>query len=291
VPVSNIQYPISHSLFVPYWSLNNLTYPSNEEGLILSETKELALSFPKGLTPTNERINSFVYFGLSSLTDGSINKSDAGYLQLPVFSRFVSDLTTSTDSDLPRVTTRGPTLSETKGLTPTILSIRMLDPSINESILENETKQSTLISEIIDIAKENNFSEILLDLEMSATLPTDKLTQQINSFVVYFSKECAKNNLTFSITLYGDIFYRNRPYDVKTLVKYVNHIYIMAYDFHKSKGNPGPNFPLSGKEKYGYDIKTMINDFLIIVPNEKITFVLGMYGYEWTVDEREPTKA
>jgi spore germination protein YaaH len=99
--------------------------------------------------------------------------------------------------------------------------------------------------------------------------------------------------------IYGDFQYRNRPYDLKILGKIADKILLMAYDFHKSGGEPGPNFPFdSGSQhspslrarpsniNYGYDFKTMISDVLSVVPKEKIEVVFGMYGYDWTLNEQ-----
>lgn len=262
-PLSTIHYPISQSLFVPSWSLPNHTQVPTEF-TIPCPTNNQSLPSNYQLRTNQCSVNNLVFFGISPLSDGSINTSDDSYIKLPTF------ISLTSNSQL-----------------LTTLTVRMLDPAVNEPILKDESKQSMLISESIKIGKENKFNGILLDLEMSSTLPTNILIQEINSFVVYFSKECKKNNLNFSITLYGDTFFRNRPYDVKTIGQYADQIYIMAYDFHKAKGSPGPNFPLTGKEKYGYDFKTMVNEFLQNVLSEKLTFVFGMYGYEWTVDEKK----
>lgn len=89
------------------------------------------------------------------------------------------------------------------------------------------------------------------------------------------------------MTIYGDTFYRKRPYDIKSIGSSLDELMIMAYDFSKSYGEPGPNFPHEGQEQYGYDLKTMIEDFANLVPREKLTVIFGMYGYDWTVDDKE----
>jgi spore germination protein len=58
---------------------------------------------------------------------------------------------------------------------------------------------------------------------------------------------------------------------------------IMAYDFHKSYGEPGTNFPYE-------DFKKMINDYLEFVPAEKLTIIFGMYGYDWTLKDGKPLR-
>ena len=62
---------------------------------------------------------------------------------------------------------------------------------------------------------------------------------------------------------------------------------VMAYDFHKAGGgSPGPNFPLAGKETYGYDLQKMTDDFLQFVPAQKLAIIFGLFGYDWTVDKQ-----
>lgn len=58
----------------------------------------------------------------------------------------------------------------------------------------------------------------------------------------------------------------------------------MAYDLQKSYGEPGPNFSYEDKNKYGYDFKKMVEDFKGKAESEKITVILGMYGYDWTLN-------
>ncbi|MDP3941549.1 MAG: glycosyl hydrolase family 18 protein, partial [bacterium] len=134
----------------------------------------------------------------------------------------------------------------------------------------------------VTTAKEYGFSGVVLDLELSA-LPFDSLVKQVSSFAEAFAKDTSQNNLDFAMILYGDTFYRVRPFDLKTLAKIVPSFYVMAYDFHKAGGNPGPNFPFSGKETYGYDYQTMVDNFLEYVSPEKLTIIYGMYGYDWEI--------
>lgn len=202
----------------------------------------------------------YIYFGVSPTSEG-INQQDAGYLRLEQFMASVP-----------------------KGKN-TYLTVRMLDDKASFAILKDSAKQSSIIFETIDLAKTHNFDGIVLDLELSA-LPFDSLIQQINTFVKELSLATKKENMTLSMTLYGDTFYRIRPFDVKTLAGSVDQVMIMAYDLHKANGNPGPNFPLSGKETYGYDYSQLTNQFSAAMPPEKLTVIFGLFGYDWQVDEK-----
>lgn len=202
--------------------------------------------------------DTLIYFGIEGGTNG-INISEEGYSGL---GRFI----------------------EYAGEKEKLLTVRLLNFESNSEILRSENLQSRIISESMSIAKEYGFSGIVLDLEMQG-LPFESLINRITEFNKNFSTSSKKNNLSFSTLVYGDVYHRIRPYDVKILGETANRVFVMSYDFSKSRGNPGPNFPLSGAEEYGYDFKTMVSDFKKEVPVSKLTFVFGMFGYEWPVDE------
>lgn len=204
-----------------------------------------------------------VYFGITSTRSG-INKFDQGYLNI----------------------------SDYNELFPTgekLLAVRTLNSDLNLAILEDPNTQESIISGAIETAQENGFSGVVLDFELSGLSGffNEEVPGQINDFVTKFSQNVKQNNLYFAVTIYGDVFYRKRPFDVGTLANHVDEVMIMAYDFSKSKGEPGPNFPLNGREKYGYDLKAMLQDFLAVAPAEKLSVIFGMYGYDWTVDEKK----
>ncbi len=128
-------------------------------------------------------------------------------------------------------------------------------------------------------------SGIVLDLEIAA-LPFQDRVSEINDFVEFFYTKAKEANIKMALALYGDLFYRRRPYDLSFLNSHCDEIMIMAYDFHKSNGEPGPNFPFGGK-KYDYNFQEMIDDYLKFIPPQKLTVIFGMYGYDWRVDEKK----
>lgn len=204
--------------------------------------------------------DSLIYFGIAADTDGII-RNEAGYENIDQFMALGS-------SDQKK-----------------FLAVRMIDAALNSKILNNKEIGEKIIDDSIEIAKEKYFDGIVLDFEMNA-LGFDSVIQGISRFYEQFSKKTKDAKLDFWITLYGDTFYRGRPYDVKRIALVSDEILIMAYDFHKSRGNPGPNFPMEGKNRYGYDFETMITDFLSVVKKDKLTVVFGMYGYNWTIDAK-----
>lgn len=143
-----------------------------------------------------------------------------------------------------------------------------------------------ITQEKIILLQRFNFEGIVLDLEVSG-LPTEQKVTEINNFVEDFFRKIKEAGFKTAVAVYGDTFFRKRPYDLKFISGLTSEVMIMAYDFSKSYGEPGPNFPFEGKQKYGYDFKTMIDDFLKWVPKEKLSVIFGMYGYDWQVDEKK----
>ena len=226
-------------------------------------------SFDSGNSDFSE-YDSLIYFGIAPNYEG-INKQEDGYKGLPAF------------------------IENSEGKKK-FLTLRMIDYDVNTFVLENDAVQKKIIAETLDILEEYKFAGAVLDLEISNSLNKD-ISIQINNFVQQFYSEVNKNYRRFFVTIYGDTFYKKRPFDLSFLAKNSDGIMIMAYDFHKSRGEPGPNFPYTsgpasaeataGRAKYPYNFKMMISDFLRFVPKEKLTVIFGMFGYDWLVDEKK----
>lgn len=212
---------------------------------------------------TMDPYKSYIYFGIAASENG-INKDDDGYKKLASF-------------------------SDTASAKDTLLVVRMIDNKVTTPVLKDRKKQDKIIQESISLAKEYGFSGIIMNLELSG-LPFASLVDQITVFNKEFFTKAKASKLSYGLTAYGDTFYRVRPFSMGDLAKSADKIYVMAYDFHKANGNPGPNFPLSGSDTYGYDYKRMVESFLDTVPAEKLTFIFGMYGYDWEIDDQGKAK-
>jgi spore germination protein len=207
-----------------------------------------------------DTFDTVLYFGVSANTSG-VDTQDIGYKKLEQFMHVAP--------------------SQSKKL----LVVRMIDSEVNSKVLDDKNVQQKIIQQSISLAKDHNFSGIVLDFEIKA-LAFDSVIRNITQFNQSFARQTHEQNLDFDVALYGDTFYLVRPYDVKAIGKVADHIYIMTYDFHKAGGNPGPNFPLLGKNTYGYDVATMIEDFGEHVSLSKVIVTFGLFGYDWTVDDK-----
>lgn len=166
------------------------------------------------------------------------------------------------------------------------LTLRMLDRDVNVAILKEPATWKALANTVLtQVNNSGGLNKVILDLEVGL-LAFNISEQEITDFVTFLSNSFAQNNIEFGMTLYGDTLYRSRPYDLAALNDVSDSFYIMAYDFHKSFGLPGPNFPFQGKKEYGYDFETMITEISQEIPPEELTVIFGMFGYEWQVDEK-----
>lgn len=204
---------------------------------------------------------SLIYFGLG-VNESGIELNDKGYER---FSSFISIT--------PNVKER-------------ILSIRMVDKTINADVIKNTALEDKIASQAVGLASKNKFDGVLLDYETSA-FGFESTTNNITAFYKLFAKTVHDANLKFYVSLYGDAYFQSRPFDVKKIGEVSDKVLIMAYDFSKSGGNPGPNFPFMGRAQYGYDFSKMVDDFQKDVLNEKLVVIFGYFGYDWRVDKKE----
>lgn len=216
-------------------------------------------SFTKNIA-TNSNY-SLIYFGIGVNANG-LELGDKGYTNLSSFINLA------------------PKTSEK------ILAVRMVDKNINSQVIKSLELEDKIASQAVSLALKNKFDGVLLDYETSA-FGFDSTTKNIASFYKLFAQKAHDSNLKFYVSLYGDSYFQSRPFDVKAIAGVSDRVLIMAYDFSKSSGNPGPNFPLVGREKYGYDFAKMVDDFQKDVPNEKLVVIFGYFGYDWRVDSKQ----
>lgn len=166
----------------------------------------------------------------------------------------------------------------------TLLTVRLVDHDTNSKILESKEAQKEIIEGSISFAKEHNFDGIVMDFE-TKSLGFEEVTAETTLFLTQAASRIQNRGLEAHTLLFGDTYYRARAFDVEKIAHASDSVMIMAYDFHKSGGGvPGPTFPTYGKEIYGYDFVSMLDEFTKDAPQEKITIILGMFGYDWDED-------
>ena len=238
--------------------------PTPEPSAIPLRMKSIFVPYWSDIDETSDFSNydRIIYFGLNVGKDG-VNTNDPGYLKMEHFESAVKDK------------------PQKKWL-----ALRMTDTNTNLDIMNAVGSWDQIASDAATIASEHSFDGVVLDLEMGA-LSSEGLKKRMVDFVSKIHDRLQSEKKQLALTIYGDTFYRKRPYDLEALSKNSEEIMVMAYDFHKSYGESGPNFPLGGRETYGYDFGLLVRDFLLFVPQNKLTVIFGMYGYDWIVDEKK----
>jgi spore germination protein YaaH len=86
-----------------------------------------------------------------------------------------------------------------------------------------------------------------------------------------------------SVSVYANAASHQQLWDLDALTPYVDHIVVMAYDFHRSSSPiAGPVAPMFGaKQIWDNDLVLHMKEFLQKMPSEKILLGIPFYGYEW----------
>jgi len=128
-----------------------------------------------------------------------------------------------------------------------------------------------------------------IDIEYAGEA-TDQLRANYVSFLqqtrqtvdtVAISKRQTPQNL--SISVFASAASHHLLWDLPALSSSVDHIVVMAYDFHRSSSPiAGPVAPMFGaKQNWDNDVVLHLKEFLSQVPAQKVLLGIPFYGYEW----------
>ncbi len=218
------------------------------------------------------QLTTLYYFALDLNADGSFNKTDPGWSRL-----------SSPDYQ---------TLKQKILHTPTHLGLTIinLDPNSIAQNINSQAHQQKIITNTLQEMTSGNFQDLNIDLEYSGT-PDSALTQQFTGFVQKLTSAVHESipGSIVTIDTYANSVAKPKIFDIKSLGQIVDGIVIMAYDINRLDSlRTGPISPLFGNGKYAYDVTTSVNDYLSIVPPEKILLGVPFYGYEWPTLDNTP---
>jgi hypothetical protein len=208
----------------------------------------------------NDRINALSsrrihYFGISPARDGTI-RDDNGWRRMDEF------------------------IGYTQGMSRSLV-ITMLDDEVNTAFLRDSSLRERFILLLDAVLAGGEWDMIVLDFEYRA-LPFSGVSEDINQWSEQLSTAARNHGMQFGMLIYGDTFYRVRPYDIQFLSTLSDRMYIMAYDFYKTNDTAGPQFPISAKD---YDFQQMLRDMTGVIPHEKLTIIHGLFSYLWRKDQ------
>jgi len=238
---TSTQAPKEVAGFYPYWNLNKVT--------------ELDLT----------NLSTVYYFALHLKRDGTFNEKDPG----------ISGLKSNNGKLLKtKVLQNGARW----GVTIVNLSANSITRNIN-----NPARQQTIIDNAIKVMKQEGFTALNIDFEYfgrannshkkSFTSFTQKLTDSVH-------REIPGSIVSFDG--FADSAKKPRIFDMNSLGEILDHVVIMGYDFHSIASQvAGPVAPLTGKERYGYDVTISVSDYLSKIPSQKLLLGVPFYGYDW----------
>ncbi|KAF0242529.1 MAG: glycosyl transferase family [Chitinophagaceae bacterium] len=133
-------------------------------------------------------------------------------------------------------------------------------------ILNDKTKRAKLINDLLKHIQREKFAGVNIDLE--------ELIENDNSVLANFQKELYEAFHANNLLVSQDVMPFNDDYDYKTLSKYNDYLFLMAYDENTSDTKPGP---ISGQKW----IEAAVDQLAAKVPLQKIVLCIAAFGYDW----------
>ena len=150
------------------------------------------------------------------------------------------------------------------------LCVTAFSDSIINSVLPDRTRRATLIAEIQSLISNHQADGVNIDIEGMDANQRDNF----NTFISELSQVVPEIVIATPAVDWSD------AYDYTTLADYAT-LFIMAYDYHWSGGDPGPVDPLFGGGSWGpYSIEWSVNRALY--SNFNISNIFG-HIYSQTV--------
>ncbi len=241
--------------YLPYWSIDKIQYLQTE------------------------KLTDIAYFGLHIKEDGSFVTTDEEEKPNPAYDawRNNKDL-----SDFIKYAQKsGIRISLTVVSHNDEISDKFLDCTECWTVLAENIKKELDHHSIVDVNMNFEYVEF----------PDEEKTKLYSQLVDFINLELDKtySNSYVTVATFADSFVNPRVTNVEELGKIADGLFIMAYDFHNpNSDNAGPVAPVDGIGVYSnYDLTTMINDYLRVVPPSKILLGVPYYGYNWVVEKDE----
>jgi spore germination protein len=231
--------------FAPYWTINKLDN----------------VDF--------NTLTTFAYFGVEIGGDGSLVKDDRGY---EVFhSEKATEIFKKAHDHGTRV----------------VLTLTLMDNTTIKEFLADPESRERAIQQSIEEVKKRGIDGVNIDVEYSGNpgaQARDNFSIFVKDMTAAMHEEIPESRVTVSV--YASSARGEKLYDIASIGKSSDAVFMMAYDFATSGSDHViPTSPLYGyKEgKYWYDVSTAVEDFLKVMPSDKLILGLPWYGYNYPV--------
>jgi len=136
----------------------------------------------------------------------------------------------------------------------------------------------------------HNIEDVNLNFEYYETVDKE-ISLKYSAFTKFVKRKLSKDfeDPQVVVTAFADSLINDRVSDIQSLAKVADKLFIMAYDFHISQSDKAsPVSPMGGAGLHaGYDIRTMIKDYLSYAPPQKLILGVPYYGFNWTEADEE----
>lgn len=233
--------------FAPFWTINKL---SNVDF---------------------ETLTTLAYFGVSVKADGNLDRTDQGYVTFK--SQQATNLFKKAHASRTKV----------------VLTLTQMNNGIIIAFLDNPQAQERLIEQAVFEVEGRGIDGINVDFEYDGN-PGPVYRQKFTKFVGKLTEAMHQKNPDSKVTVsvYAASVKDPKIYDIKALSDVSDGIFMMAYDFATTSSKTAiPTAPLYGyKEgKYWYDVSSAVDDFLKVMPADKLILGVPWYGYNYPVYE------
>lgn len=242
--------------YLPYWSI--------------PDTKYIQL----------DKLTDIAYFGVYLNEDGTFMEKLEDNTAEPGL------LTWHEDEELDELLTR----AKNAGVRVSLTVISHND-EVSDKFLDCKECWATFITNLTKELDSKKIKDVNLNFEY-VELTKKETAAKYTEFVTFTNTELDKKygESLVVVSTFADSLVKDRVTDINSLGKVADMIFIMGYDFHRpDSDNAGPVAPIDGKGVYSeYDIRTMLNDYVAVMPPSKIILGVPYYGYNWVVKQGEP---
>jgi len=219
-------------------------------------------------------VTTMTYFGLTVGGDGHVQKLTNPQEEEPGYAKLQSYTTSPNFKN-------------------SLLVVSGDDGAIGAMIQDPVASANNLVSDIMPIMKEKNFTDVNLDIESFMTA-SESARANFTSFVTAVTDLVKKQHLgTVTLDLIPISLVKSDLYDAKEIGAVVDRVVLMTYDYHYTGSfTAGANAPIGGAGQIlEYDTETAVKEALNVIPANKLLLGIPLYGYEWETLQNSPEAA
>lgn len=171
------------------------------------------------------------------------------------------------------------------------LTLTQFDKTGIETFLSSPSAQATFQTSLRSFL--TNTTRPVQGLNIDIEYPGDATDELRANYVTFlqrtrqtvdaWAKSKHLNNFDLSISVYASSASHHLLWDIPALTSSVDHVVVMAYDFHRSSSPvAGPVAPMFGaKQSWDNDVALHMKEILTQIPAQKVLLGIPFYGYEW----------